>query len=54
MNRPSGRRQWKDETLTTTDYGVVDKTDSIEDWLWECHSDNGAVRQCALPKDGGG
>jgi len=44
---------FEDETLTTTDYGVVHKTDTLEDWLWECHSDNGTVRQCSLPKGGG-
>ena len=41
-----------DEVETTTTHGVVDKEDSLENWLWECHSDNGAVRECSLPKDG--
>ena len=41
-----------DEVETTTTHGVVDKEDSLENWLWECHSDNGTVRECSLPKDG--
>ena len=40
-----------DEVETTTSHGVVDKADSLEHWLWECHSDNGTVRQCSLPKE---
>ena len=41
---------FEDETLVSDDYGVVDKADTAENHLWECHSDNGTVRQCALPK----
>ena len=41
------------EVLTTTDHGVVDKADTLADWVWECRSDNGTVRRCSLPKDGG-
>ena len=40
-----------DEVETTTTHGVEDKEDSLENWLWECHSDNGTVRECSLPKD---
>ena len=43
-----------DETVTTNDYGVVDKEDTATQALWECHSDNGTVSQCSLPKAGGG
>lgn len=42
---------FEDETLVSDDYGVVDKADTPESQLWECHSDNGTVRQCSLPKD---
>ena len=45
--------EFEDETVVTDDYGVVDKDDTDEEWRWECHSDNGTVRQCALPKDDG-
>ena len=45
--------EFEDETVTTDDYGVVDKDDTDAEWRWECHSDNGTVRQCALPKDDG-
>ncbi len=41
---------FEDETLVSDDYGVVDKADTPESQLWECHSDNGTVRQCSLPK----
>lgn len=41
---------FEDETLVSDDYGVVDKADTPESRLWECHSDNGTVRQCSLPK----
>lgn len=44
---------FEDETVTTADYGVVDKDDTDEERRWECHSDNGTVRQCSLPKDDG-
>lgn len=42
-----------DETATTDDYGVVNKDDTDEERRWECHSDNGTVLQCSLPKDDG-
>ena len=45
--------EFEDETVTTDDYGVVDKDDTDAEWRWECHSDNGTVRQCALPKGDG-
>ena len=45
--------EFEDETVTTDDYGVVDKDDTDDEWRWECHSDNGTVRQCALPKGDG-
>ena len=45
--------EFEDETVTTDDYGVVDKDDTDGEWRWECHSDNGTVRQCALPKGDG-
>lgn len=44
---------FEDETVTTDDYGVVDKDDTDEERRWECHSDNGTVRQCSLPKGDG-
>ena len=40
------------EQLETELVGV-DKDDTDEEWRWECHSDNGTVRQCALPKSDG-
>ena len=45
--------EFEDETATTDDYGVVDKDDTEGEWRWECHSDNGTVRQCSASKDGG-
>ena len=45
--------EFEDETVTTDDYGVVDKDDTDGEWRWECHSDNGTVRQCAVPKGDG-
>ena len=45
--------EFEDETVVTDDYGVVDNDDTDEEWRWECHSDNGTVRQCALPKGDG-
>ena len=45
--------EFEDETVTTDDYGVVDKDDTDGEWRWECHSDNGTVRQCTLPKGDG-
>ena len=45
--------EFEDETVVTDDYGVVDKDDTDDEWRWECHSDNGTVRQCTLPKGDG-
>ena len=45
--------EFEDETVTTDDHGVVDKEDTNDEWRWECHSDNGTVRQCSASKDGG-
>ena len=45
---------FEDETITTNDHGVVDKEDTATQALWECRSDNGTVRQCSMPKAGGG
>ena len=45
--------EFEDETVTTDDHGVVDKDDTDGEWRWECHSDNGTVRQCSALKDGG-
>ena len=44
---------FEDETVTTDEYGVADRDDTESEWRWECRSDNGTVRQCALPKEGG-
>ncbi len=43
------RVEFAEDDIVVGEYGAVDLEDTDDHRRWECHSDNGTVRQCRLP-----